>query len=171
LSVKLRLRRMGRRNRPYYRIVAIDSRSARDGRYLDSLGTYDPLINPARIDLIEDRAIYWLNNGAIPSDTVKSFLRKKGVLFKLHLMKQGADSAVIEEEFKKWQLQQLEKAKQQEALKEQKKRESKKKKAAQAKAAPEGEGKGEAVASQPSASEAAQETAAEPTTEGDGQKS
>ncbi|HEX9653321.1 MAG TPA: 30S ribosomal protein S16, partial [bacterium] len=143
MSVKLRLRRMGRRNLPFYRIVVIDSRAARDGRYLDNLGTYNPLTNPAQVELSEERAIYWLKNGAIPSDTVKSFLRKKGTLFKLHLMKQGADSAVIEEEFKKWQVQQLEKEKRQEALLEQKKRESKKKKAATAKAAGESEAHGE----------------------------
>lgn len=165
MSVKLRLRRMGRRNRPYYRIVAIDSRVTRDGRYLDNLGTYDPLANPAQIDLREERAIYWLKNGAIPSDTVKSFLRKKGILFKLHLMNQGVDSAVIEEEFKKWEVQQLEKAKRQEALREQKQRESKKKKAVEAKA----EGEVEAAAAAPSEPgvtvEAAQETAAETTTD------
>lgn len=172
MSVKLRLRRMGRRNRPYYRIVAIDSRVARDGRYLENLGTYDPLVHPAQIDLSEERALYWLQNGAIPSDTVKSFFRKKGILFKLHLMKQGVDGATIEEEFKKWQVQQLEKQKRQEALQEQKKRESKKKKAAEPKAEAQGEAPVAAEAAPSSATvEAVQETAAETTAAEDTQKS
>jgi small subunit ribosomal protein S16 len=182
---------MGRRNRPSYRIVAIDSRVARDGRYLDNLGTYNPLVNPAQIELSEEKAIYWLNNGAIPSDTVKSFLKKKGILFKMHLMKKGMDGATIEEEFKKWQAQQLEKTKKDEALREQKKRESKKKKGAtaapaeveakseapveaksEAPAETKTETQSEAEASPPSATtEAAPEQAAEPTTEGEGQKS
>lgn len=144
MSVKLRLRRMGRKNLPFYRIVAIDSRVSRDGRYLDNLGTYNPITEPAQIHLNEEKALYWLKNGAIPSDTVKSFLKKKGILFKWHLMKLGKDGATIEEEFKKWEVQQIEKQRRVDALKEQKKRE---KRAAKKKAATESDAKaGEAAA-------------------------
>ncbi|MFQ5677697.1 MAG: 30S ribosomal protein S16, partial [bacterium] len=82
MSVRLRLRRMGKKKQPFYRIVAIDSRAARNGRYIENLGTYNPLTQPADISIKEDRALYWLGKGAIPSYTVKSFLRKKGLLLK-----------------------------------------------------------------------------------------
>jgi len=121
LSVRLRLRRMGKKKQPFYRIVAIDSRAARDGRYIEKLGTYNPLTQPVDIKIEEDRALYWLGKGAIPSFTVKSFLKKKGVLLKWHLLKKGVDEATIEEELKKWEVLQLEKEKRMEALKEQKK--------------------------------------------------
>ena len=71
MAVKLRLRRMGRKKRPYYRIVATDSRMPRDGRFLETVGTYDPLETPHKIELKEDRIYYWLGNGAQPSQTVK----------------------------------------------------------------------------------------------------
>lgn len=126
MSVKLRLRRMGKKKQPFYRIVAIDSRTARDGRYIENLGTYDPLKNPAEITVQEDRALYWLGQGAQPSDTVKSFLKRKGILLKWHLMKRGVDDAAIEEGMKKWEVLQLERQKRLEALSEQRKREVKK---------------------------------------------
>ncbi|MCH8982340.1 30S ribosomal protein S16, partial [candidate division KSB1 bacterium] len=134
MSVRLRLRRMGKKKQPFYRIVVIDSRAARDGRYIEKLGTYNPLTQPVDIKIEEDRALYWLGQGAIPSFTVKSFLKKKGVLLKWHLLKKGVDEATIEEELKKWQVLQLEKEKRMEALTEQKKREKKAKKAEEAKA-------------------------------------
>ncbi len=170
MSVRLRLRRMGKKKQPYYRIVAIDSRAARDGRYLENLGTYNPLRDPAEIQVKEDRALYWLSQGAIPSDTVRSFLRRKGILLKWHLMKQGAEEAVIEEEFKKWEALQAQRQKKLEALAEQKKREAAKaKKAAKAEeeTAPEAvevaaEEKAEAVAAaEQGESEQPVETAAE----------
>ena len=144
MSVRLRLRRMGKKKQPFYRIVAIDSRAARDGRYIEKLGTYNPLTQPMDIKIEEDRALYWLGQGAIPSFTVKSFLKKKGVLLKWHLLKKGADEATIEEELKKWEVLQLEKEKRIEALKEQKKREKKAKKAEETKTEAEPEVKAKA---------------------------
>ena len=78
--VKLRLRRMGANDQPFYRIVAMDSRVNRDGKYIESIGWYDPKPNPSKIQIEKDRALYWLGVGAQPSDTVRSLLRKAGVL-------------------------------------------------------------------------------------------
>lgn len=128
MSVKLRLRRMGKKKQPFYRIVAIDSRAARDARYVESLGSYDPLKNPAELTLDEERALYWLGQGAIPSDTVRSFLKRRGLLLKWHLIKQGAEEEKIAEELKKWEVLQLERQKRLDALVEQQKREGVKKK-------------------------------------------
>ncbi len=76
MSVHLRLFRMGAKKKPFYRIVAVDSRKARDGRYLENVGTYDPLKEPAEVILKQDRVIDWLNKGAQPTQTVKSLLKK-----------------------------------------------------------------------------------------------
>ncbi|PKN74002.1 MAG: 30S ribosomal protein S16 [Candidatus Cloacimonetes bacterium HGW-Cloacimonetes-3] len=78
--VKLRLRRMGANDLPFYRIVAVDSRQKRDGKYIECVGWYDPKPNPSKINIETERAIYWLSVGAQPSDTVRSLLRKAGVL-------------------------------------------------------------------------------------------
>jgi small subunit ribosomal protein S16 len=113
LAVKLRLKRMGRKKRPFYRIVAADSRSPRNGRFIEELGYYDPLTDPMTLVVKEDRAMYWLQQGAVPSDTVKSLLKTKGIIFRLDLMKRGLDETKIEEELKKWELLQVEKLKRQ----------------------------------------------------------
>jgi small subunit ribosomal protein S16 len=78
--IKLRLRRMGAKKRPSYRIVAADSRSPRDGRIIESLGHYDPLTQPATINTNDERIKYWLSVGAQPSDTVRDLLRRKGLV-------------------------------------------------------------------------------------------
>lgn len=78
--IKLRLRRMGAKKRPSYRIVAADSRSPRDGRIIESLGYYDPLTEPATVKVNEDRIRHWLSVGAQPSDTVRSLLRRQGLI-------------------------------------------------------------------------------------------
>ena len=80
--VKLRLKRMGAKKVPFYRIVAADSRAPRDGRDIDTIGTYDPTKNPAIINIDEEKALNWLNKGAIPSDTVRGLLAKNGVMKK-----------------------------------------------------------------------------------------
>lgn len=85
--VKLRLKRMGTINKPFYRIVAVDSRKKRDGKYLESVGYYDPKTDPLTLKVDADRALYWLGVGAQPSDTVRSLLRKAGVLEKWHKMR------------------------------------------------------------------------------------
>ena len=77
--VKLRLRRLGAKKRPSYRIVAADSRSPRDGAFIESVGFYDPITDPATINVNLDRARHWINNGAQPTDTVRSILQRAGV--------------------------------------------------------------------------------------------
>ena len=84
--VKLRLKRMGAKKTPAYRIVAADSRTRRDGREIQTIGTYDPTKNPAIVNIDEEKALKWLNEGAIPSDTVRALLSSNGI------MKKYADS-------------------------------------------------------------------------------
>lgn len=79
MAVKIRLKRMGAKRKPFYRIVVADSRMPRDGRFIEEIGTYDPLQNPSKVVLKEERASYWLSNGAQPTDTVKRILLKSGV--------------------------------------------------------------------------------------------
>ncbi|MGH2575801.1 MAG: 30S ribosomal protein S16 [Ignavibacteria bacterium] len=100
--VKLRLRRIGRKKLPIYKIVAADSRASRDGKFIESLGTYNPNFNPVQIDFKEERILYWLKSGAQPTDTVKNLLSRKGVLLKLNLIKKNADEQKISDEFNKW---------------------------------------------------------------------
>lgn len=78
--IKLRLRRMGAKKRPFYRIVAAEHSNKRDGRYIEVLGTYNPLVDPAEITVKEDRVQHWLSNGAKPSETVEGLLKKQGVI-------------------------------------------------------------------------------------------
>ena len=89
MAVKIRLKRMGAKKAPYYRIVVADSRSPRDGRFIDQIGTYNPLTTPAEIKVDEEAAQKWLNNGAIPTDTVKNLFSKAGIMEKYHNLKQG----------------------------------------------------------------------------------
>ena len=78
MAVKIRLARHGAKKRPFYRIVVADSESPRDGRYLENVGTYNPLKDPVEVTLKSDRIDYWIQQGATPTDTVKSLLKKKG---------------------------------------------------------------------------------------------
>jgi len=80
MAVKIRLARYGAKKRPFYRIVATDNDSPRDGRFLEKLGTYNPLQNPAQVNLNTERVKYWISQGATPTDTVKSILKREGVL-------------------------------------------------------------------------------------------
>ena len=89
MAVKIRLKRMGAKKAPFYRIVVADSRSPRDGKVIEQVGTYNPITNPAEVKVDEDLAIKWLGNGAIPTDTVKNLLSKVGVMEKYHNMRQG----------------------------------------------------------------------------------
>ncbi len=84
MAVKLRLKRMGTKGKPYYRIVAADSRSPRDGRFIENVGTYNPLTNPAEIKVDEELALSWLKKGAQPTDTVRSLFSKMGLMKKFH---------------------------------------------------------------------------------------
>jgi small subunit ribosomal protein S16 len=102
LAVRLRLRRMGRKKRPFYRIIAADQRAPRDGRFIETIGYYNPLTNPHTIEVKKDRALYWLKNGAQPSDTVASLFRQTGVMIEFSLHKQGKDDAYVNAELEKW---------------------------------------------------------------------
>lgn len=84
MAVKLRLMRMGAKKRPFYRIVAADSRSPRDGRFIETVGTYNPITEPAEIKINEEIALKWLSNGAIPTDTVRDLFSKQGIMKKFH---------------------------------------------------------------------------------------
>ena len=98
MSVKIRLQRHGKKNKPFFWIVAADARSTRDGRYLEKLGTYNPNTNPATIDLDVDGAVKWLHNGAQPTDTAKAILSYKGALLKNHLAGGVRKGALTEEQ-------------------------------------------------------------------------
>ena len=91
MSVKIRLTRIGRHKDPFYRIVAADSRFARDGRYIEQIGTYDPANGIDNADINEELAMKWLKNGAIPSDSVRAMLSRKGIMTKF------ADSKIKKE--------------------------------------------------------------------------
>ena len=89
MAVKLRLMRMGAKKKPFYRIVAADSRSPRDGRFIEVIGTYNPLVSPAETKVDEELAIKWLKNGATPTDTVRNLFSKVGVMNKFAKERQG----------------------------------------------------------------------------------
>jgi len=80
MAVKIRLARHGAKKRPFYRVVVADSESPRDGRFLETVGTYNPLLNPAAVSFKKERLQYWMGQGAVPTDTVKSLLKKEGLI-------------------------------------------------------------------------------------------
>ncbi|WP_299521030.1 30S ribosomal protein S16 [Winogradskyella sp.] len=98
MPVKIRLQRHGKKGKPYYWIVAADSRAKRDGKYLEKLGAYNPNTNPATIDLDVDGAVKWLQNGAQPTDTARAILSYKGALLKKHLAGGVKKGALTEEQ-------------------------------------------------------------------------
>ena len=100
---------MGKKKQPIYKIVAADSRTKRDGRFLDAVGLYNPRTAPMTIDLKEDRIFYWLGKGAQPTDTVRSLFRRTGLWMKWGLKKKKKDEATIAAEFEKWQMGQASK--------------------------------------------------------------
>lgn len=91
MAVRIRLARHGRKKAPFYRLVVADSRSPRDGRFIELIGTYDPMTDPAKITVNEERAMYWLSVGASPSDTARGLLKKTGVWEKFEAEKKQAD--------------------------------------------------------------------------------
>lgn len=103
MAVKLRLRRMGKKKQPIYKIVAADVRSPRDGRFLEAIGLYNPLTNPHSVEIKEERVLHWLNNGAQPTKTVKSLLRQKGITLKHELIKKGVEEDKIESKLSEWE--------------------------------------------------------------------
>lgn len=111
MAVKLRLQRLGKKKQPFYRIVAADSRSPRDGKFIEVVGTYNPRLNPPEVVIKEDKAIKWLKNGAQPTDTVRSLLRREGILLKYHLMRKKVEPEKIEEALQAFKAKQEEKLK------------------------------------------------------------
>jgi small subunit ribosomal protein S16 len=93
---------MGKKKQPIYKVVAADSRSPRDGKFLEAIGLYNPLTNPHTVDIKEDRAMYWLNVGAQPTFTVKSLLQQKGLLLKRELIRKGLPEEKIAVEMENW---------------------------------------------------------------------
>ncbi|MCD7929895.1 MAG: 30S ribosomal protein S16 [Tannerellaceae bacterium] len=106
MATKIRLQRHGRKNYAFYQIVVADSRAPRDGKFIERIGSYNPNTNPATIDLNFERALYWLQVGAQPTDTARNILSTEGVLMKKHLLggvKKGAfDEATAETKFQAW---------------------------------------------------------------------
>jgi small subunit ribosomal protein S16 len=94
---------MGKKKQPIYKVVAADARSPRDGKFLEAVGIYNPLTNPHTIDLKEDRINYWLDNGAQPTDTVKSLLNQKGINLKRDMARRKFSAERVETELKNWQ--------------------------------------------------------------------
>ncbi len=97
MAVKIRLQRKGKKKQPFYFIVIADARAPRDGRFIEKIGTYNPLTSPASIEIDRDKAFDWLAKGAQPTATVKAMLRFKGVYFRRHLMR-GVAKGVFDEE-------------------------------------------------------------------------
>ena len=106
MPAKIRLQRHGKKGQPFYHIVIADGRSPRDGRFIEKIGTYNPLTEPAQINLKFDRALYWYSVGAVPTDTVRSLLSQKGVMLKYHLLQGVKKGAMTEEQaevkFQNW---------------------------------------------------------------------
>ena len=106
MSVKIRLQRHGKKGKPFFHIVVADARATRDGKFIEKIGTYNPVTNPAIIELNVDAAVKWLNNGAQPTDTARAILSYKGALYKKHLLggvaKGAFDEAAAEEKFAAW---------------------------------------------------------------------
>ncbi|MCX6160717.1 MAG: 30S ribosomal protein S16 [Ignavibacteriae bacterium] len=100
--VKLRLKRMGKKNIPIYKIVAADARSPRDGRFIEAVGFYNPHTEPMTIELQEERILYWLKNGAQPTATVRSLFKREGLLMKIRLIKAKVTDERLSTEMQKF---------------------------------------------------------------------
>ncbi|MEA1987373.1 MAG: 30S ribosomal protein S16 [Candidatus Marinimicrobia bacterium] len=114
MATIMRLTRTGRRNRPYYRIVVMDSRKRRDGRYIEKIGTYDPIKKDDNVKFSEERVQHWLGQGVQLSDTVRSILSNHGLLLKNHLNKTSFNDGIKKMELEKWEMAQAEKKKRKE---------------------------------------------------------
>lgn len=111
MAVKIRLKRLGKKKQPFYRIVVADSRAPRDGRSIEKLGYYNPITEPAEFVVDEERLFHWMDEGAQPSDTVFSLLRGRGITLRYELKSRNADEATISKEMHKWELSQDQKSK------------------------------------------------------------
>jgi len=133
--VKIRLRRVGKKKQPQYKVVVADSRTARTGKYIEAIGVYNPLVHPMKFEVNETKLFGWLRKGAQPTDTVRSLLQRFGLWFKWSLVKKGADEAKIAVELEKWQMMQAEKQRREAEKKARRKELLKKKHNAEAPAA------------------------------------
>jgi len=129
--VKLRLRRIGKKKHPIYKVVATDIRAPRDGRYLEAVGSYDPNVNPAALQFKEERVFHWLQKGAQPTDTVRSLFRRSGLWLRWTLTKRGTDDAKKQEILERWEMAQKDRGKR-ESDRKARRAEQKKKVAAEA---------------------------------------
>lgn len=106
MPTKIRLQRHGKKGRPFYHIVVADGRAPRDGRFIEKIGTYNPINQPAAINIDFDRALYWVGVGAQPTDTVRAILSYKGIMMKYHLQRGVAKGALTQEQaeakFNEW---------------------------------------------------------------------
>lgn len=105
MAVKLRLMRIGRRNQPYYRIVAVDSRNKRDGAFIENIGQYRPLTRPSEVVVDDQKALKWLNLGAEPTQTVRNLLSRKGIMMAFHLQKKGLKEDEIWDQVSRFRLE------------------------------------------------------------------
>jgi small subunit ribosomal protein S16 len=116
MPTRIRLQRKGKKGKPFYHLVIADGRAPRDGKFIEKIGTYNPITNPATIELDFDRALYWLQVGAQPSDTARSILSREGVLMKDHLLRGVKKGALtenqVEEKFQSWLKEKSEKLEQ-----------------------------------------------------------
>lgn len=128
MAVKLRLKRMGKKRQPIYKVVAADVRAPRDGKFIEAIGLYNPKTEPTTVEIDEERALYWLGVGAQPTQTVKHLLSRKGILLKKELIKQGLSEEQIIVKLEEWTELQADKkpAAKKEVKKEVKKEEVKK---------------------------------------------
>lgn len=130
MAVRMRLQRFGKKGRPFYHIVVADGRAPRDGRFIEKIGTYNPIADPAQVVLSMDKALQWLQNGAQPSDTVRSLLSREGVMMKHHLLKGVTKGALTleqaEAKFDAWMAEKQNKLRSKLSEKDQKARELKK---------------------------------------------
>jgi small subunit ribosomal protein S16 len=117
VAVRIRLRRVGKKKMPMYHIVAADSRAARGGKFIEVVGRYEPLQSPLLVTAKEDRVIYWLKRGALPTDTVRSLFQRTGLWLKWSMLKRGAEEAVVATEMEKWQMAQAERRQRDDARK------------------------------------------------------
>ncbi len=126
MPVKLRLHRLGKKKQPHYRIVAIDSRKSRDGAYLEKIGHYNPKPNPAELTIDREKALKWLQYGAIPTDSVRSLLQQEGIILEWDLRKRGLAEEQIAAELAKFREGRLQRQKRIEAMAAMAKRKSEK---------------------------------------------
>jgi len=132
--VKLRLRRIGKKKHPIYKVVAADTRSPRNGGYIEAVGSYDPNVNPVMLKFRDERIFHWLRKGAQPTDTVRSLFRRSGLWLRWSLLKRGTEEAKIQGVMERWQMAQAERPKREA---DRKARRADRKKKAAAESAPE----------------------------------